>query len=236
MTEEKVKEIFIKHYSDLGNAFYKKTYKKRGATFNDFLNAPLTENERVVGAIFTSANIRYGDVIEEVINEFLAENGVDVKHEGKKIDLHFERDNTIYVGEVKMRDNHDSSKKEGQLKNLKTKTNAQVALNTGKKVVPFIFFVDGSEKKNHTFYAAELNKEFGNYHIFFGDEIFAFLKLTNEWDQIKQIITKVNKEYKQGKWLVSNIRNYVTSSKLSSDVKTELNRLLDNAYGKTKEA
>ena len=70
--------------------------------------------------------------MEEIIKHYLVEGGIDVlepdidftkqENDGNDYDLVFIKNNILYCFEVKMRDNHDSTKKSGQSDDLLNKT------------------------------------------------------------------------------------------------------------------
>ena len=138
MDKKRIKEIFDKHFSKLGEYFDEKVIQNKDKLFNDFYRIPLTIKDLISGTIFNTCNIRYGDFLEEIINEFLMENGVNISLVDKKkgnYDLLFKIDDILYVGEIKIRDNHDSTKKQGQISNLIEKASLQKEKNPNIKVI-----------------------------------------------------------------------------------------------------
>ena len=216
MTKEKIKMIFDKHFNSIGISFKQKIIDKKDYTFDDFYHSPLNKNDLLSGSIFNTCNIRYGDFLEEIINEFLHENGAIISLDRKKgnYDLLFEYRGVLYVGEIKIRDNHDSTKKKGQIQNLINKVNIQKNKNKDKKVVAILYFIDHYERKNRHYYISELNKciqnkNFDDAKIFYGDEIFNEFNLQYSWNEIKKNIISFNKIAKQNNYIKKIIIDYL---------------------------
>lgn len=217
MNKKKIEEIFNKHFEGLGEYFNKKAIQNKEKSFDDFYYVPLPTKDLISGTIFNTCNIRYGDFLEEIINEFLIENGAIIPLEDKRkgnYDLLFKIDDILYVGEIKIRDNHDSTKKLGQISNLTEKALLQKEKNDNLKVIAIFFFIDPNEKKNRKFYLEELNlcvdkHLFDDAKVFYGDEIFDELKLTNEWKKLKNDIVNFNIKLKRTNHIFKIINNYL---------------------------
>ena len=217
MDKKRIKEIFDKHFSKLGEYFDEKVIQNKDKLFNDFYRIPLTIKDLISGTIFNTCNIRYGDFLEEIINEFLMENGVNISLVDKKkgnYDLLFKIDDILYVGEIKIRDNHDSTKKQGQISNLIEKASLQKEKNPNIKVIAIFFFIDPNEKKNGKFYLDQLNlcvekHIFDDGKVFYGDEIFKELGFYKEWNKLKNEITNFNINLKKENYIFKVIDDYL---------------------------
>ena len=106
-----------------------------------------------------SREIKFGDAFEEVIELYLSNNGFSIKeknltHNGNslRVDQYFERDNHVYFAEQKVRDDHDSTKKTGQMDNFLEKERVITHENPGKSCKGFFYFIDPSLKKNRNYY------------------------------------------------------------------------------------
>lgn len=219
MTKEKIKELFDKQYKTLGKSVKDKLFLKSSA-LNTIYHAPLDNNDFIAGTIFNTSNIRYGCFLEEVINSFLEENGAKIYSEKKQgnYDLLFERNGVLYVGEIKIRDNHDSTKKKGQIENLERKATEQKKKHWNQRVVALLYFVDPFEKKNSNYYLNKLNDcvsegAFDEGKLFYGDEIFKELDLYKEWEQIKKLIQEQNNYFKKMGYLKKIIIEYIDTIK-----------------------
>lgn len=217
MNKKRIEEIFNKHFKELGKYFDKKVIQNKEKLFDDFYHVPLSTKDLISGTIFNTCNIRYGDFLEEIINEFLIENGDIISLEDKQkgnYDLLFKIDDILYVGEIKIRDNHDSTKKKGQISNLTEKASLQKEKNPNLKVMAIFFFIDPNEKKNGKFYLEELKScidkhLFDDAKVFYGDEIFDELRLTNEWNKLKNDIIDLNINLKNKNYIFKIINDYL---------------------------
>ena len=222
MTKEKITHIFNKHYQSLEAYLKRKLYDERHKTFNNRYNTPIADWIRIAGIITQTANIRYGDFLEEIVNEFLSENNVKIiKGEKEKhYDLFFEHQNKIYVGEIKIRDNHDSSKKRGQIGNLIEKAVSQKKKNPDKNVIALVYFIVPYEKKNHNFYKKKLKqaveaKQFDGAKVFYGEEFYDELGLTNEWKKLTYLLDQHNFERKSSNDVLQTVNQYFQDDHLN---------------------
>ena len=141
-----------------------------------------------------SREIKFGDAFEEVIELYLSNNGFSIKeknltHNGNslRVDQYFERDNHVYFAEQKVRDDHDSTKKTGQMDNFLEKERVITHENPGKSCKGFFYFIDPSLKKNRNYYYNRLKEEsIIASELCYGSEFFDSIEMTNEW---KEIIT-----------------------------------------------
>ena len=139
-----------------------------------------------------SREIKFGDAFEEVIELYLSNNGFSIKeknltHNGNslRVDQYFERDNHVYFAEQKVRDDHDSTKKTGQMDNFLEKERVITHENPGKSCKGFFYFIDPSLKKNRNYYYNRLNEEsIIASELCYGSEFFDSIEMTNEWNEI----------------------------------------------------
>lgn len=100
----------------------------------------------------------------------------------------FASEHTIYFVEQKVRDDHDSSKKRGQIDNFEKKISVILEDNIGKSVEGFCYFIDANFTKNKNFYQAEsqkLSKDYGiTLHLSYGNDLFAELDKIEVWAEI----------------------------------------------------
>ncbi len=217
MDIKKIKKIFKRHFGEkICDFIINKSIKKEAETFDLLYNPPFSNKYRIIGSIFTTSNIRYGDFLEEVINEFLKENGANlVKSENSKYyDLFFEKNNKLYVGEIKIRDNHDSTKKVGQIENLILKAKIEKTSNKNREVIAIMNFISPFDKKNHNYYKNRLTdavreKYFDDFKVFFGDELFHELGIIEEWNKTKKLIYTHNEEIRSSDGFIKIILNYI---------------------------
>jgi len=156
---------------------------------------PTKPKAKILQYLLQSHEIKFGDAIEEILTEIIKELGYQVldKHiqvserEVFKIDQYFSKRGTFYIVEQKMRDDHDSSKKRGQIENFEQKIEFLYKKHNG-NIVGIIYFVDPELEKNKNFYKEELKKLSNFYktqfYLFYGKEFFKFLKVPFLWDNI----------------------------------------------------
>ncbi len=143
---------------------------------------PSKPKTKVMQYLLQSREIRFGDAMEEAIQQILSDLGftqLDRTIQGGRgrlsLDLHFKDDERSYFVEQKVRDDHDSSKKVGQVANFAQKLNLLVNLHDG-NLVGIMYFIDPGMHKNQGYYIERLNEleeETGvELHLFYGSELF----------------------------------------------------------------
>ena len=153
--------------------------------------------------LLQSREIRFGDGMEEVISELLAEKGFihqpkrlpTSADEEKSCDQYFFSPNILkyYLVEQKVRDDHDSSKKKGQFKNFEDKIVYLKSIH-GSTLIGVMYFIDPSLKKNRHYYEAELSKLSSELdvplYLFYDGELFDFLEIPDVWQFLKLALPK----------------------------------------------
>ncbi len=183
-------KIFAKSKSDL---------LKKVADYPDRyvgLFRPTKPHAKLIQNLLQSNEIRFGDAFEVVIEKYLESEGWSVlpksiklvENEALNIDQLLGRNNEIIFIEQKVRDDHDSAKKRGQVNNFEKKIEALVALYPSQTVKGFFYFIDPSLVKNKNFYEAEMLKLQNAYgvelSVSYGSELFNSLSLSAVWDDI----------------------------------------------------
>lgn len=128
----------------------------------------------VVRNIEASRVIRLGNIIEDVLTDMLEEVGfVNLPKSiapNLMCDQHFkDADGNVYLIEQKVRDDHDSSKKRGQIENFKKKVTCLQEKNVN--VQSAIWFSDPAFKKNRKYYTEEI-ANIENAHLYYGEDMF----------------------------------------------------------------
>ena len=143
-----------------------------------------------------SREIRFGDAFEEVIELYLSNNGFSIKNKNLtsritlKVDQYFERNDHVYFAEQKIRDDHDSTKKRGQMDNFLEKEYVIDYKNPGKTCKGYFYFIDSSLKKNKNYYRDRLREEsMMNSELCYGSEFFDSIGMSNEWNEIVTHLT-----------------------------------------------
>lgn len=107
--------------------------------------------------------------------------------ESLELDQFAKKDNTYYFIEQKMRDDHDSTKKRGQIDNFERKLEALIH-HYGGNIQGYFCFIDESLNKNQNYYKEELQKLSVGYGVplslCYGKELFENLNILQVWDEI----------------------------------------------------
>jgi hypothetical protein len=186
------------------------------ATEKAYLIRNIAENpERFVGVfrsttprlkltqnLLQSREIRFGDALEVVVRRILESIGFEnlprtiTPVDGKPMDLdqyvttltqdHF------YLIEQKVRDDHDSSKKTGQIENFRHKLR-HLKTQHGDKLVGIMWFIDPLLSKNKPYYNNELQSLSAELQIpiylFYNGEFFDYLTgSTAEWELLAKAL------------------------------------------------
>ena len=146
---------------------------------------PTRAKTKLIQNITQSHEIKFGDALEVLIERYFEKMGFtilpkviqsiygDIFH----IDQLFRNQKTVYLIEQKVRDDHDSTKKKGQFNNFEEKYEVISRLYPDCIVIPIMWFIDPSLRKNHRYYAGEMEKMAKDYgcspQLCYGDELFA---------------------------------------------------------------
>lgn len=173
-----------------------------------------------------SGEIRFGDAMEEIIEKMLAYNGFEtlsrnlVTHDGENLDIdqHFydRKNNKYYFIEQKVRDDHDSTKKRGQVENFKKKHD--LLKEKHGSVTGIMYFIDPGLVKNRKYYIEEfegMRKNGCGVHIFYGKDLFDFLNTSSIWDNIVKYLT----DWKKGDHQIMDINFDVDPEESFSEIK-----------------
>jgi hypothetical protein len=167
---------------------------------------PTKPKAKILQNLLQSHEIRFGDAFEEIIEEYLKEFGHEILNkrfinddkDELNLDQCFKDKNTIYFIEQKIRDDHDSTKKRGQIGNFEKKLNEMVNKYGEKNLVGIFYFIDPDLQKNKNFYKTELEKMANDYgvklYLFYGVELFDFLRQGKVWNEILEYLEKWKKE------------------------------------------
>ncbi len=167
---------------------------------------PTKPKAKILQNLLQSHEIRFGDAFERVIEEYLKIKGYEIlqkrftSKDGDvlNIDQCFKKGDKVYFIEQKVRDDHDSTKKRGQIQNFEKKLDVMLSSYAEEKLVGIFYFIDPDLMKNKNFYTAELLKMTKDYnvetHIFYGKELFNYLGYADIWDEILEYLLEWKKE------------------------------------------
>jgi len=167
---------------------------------------PTKPKAKILQNLLQSHEIRFGDAFEILIEEYLKKFSFTILEkkfstsddDELNIDQCFKKDGKIYFVEQKVRDDHDSTKKRGQIQNFEKKLNEMINKYGEKNLVGFFYFIDPELKKNRNYYDAELkrmSKAYGvNLNLSYGEELFAILGHKEIWQEILKYLEEWKKE------------------------------------------
>ena len=133
----------------------------------------------------------FEEIIEKVLSELgliiLDKNLISENGEVLSLDQYFTDGKKYYFIEQKIRDDHDSTKKRGQIINFEAKLNILQNKHKG-ELNGIIYFIDPELSKNKNFYIERIKylEKFYNVklYLFYGKELFEFLEHPEIWDTI----------------------------------------------------
>ena len=264
MDKNKIKELLNEYFfkSDYIKNNIIKKIKEEGDTLFGKYNPPFNALERINQFLGQSSFIRYGAAIEHIINEIFRANGYESlekkilskNYNSKKnkilnLDSHIYKGDRAYVIEIKIRDNHDSTKKDGQAEDFERKYFEASIKNNEKKYQGIIFYVDDGGKKNGKSSIKFLNEKQKqiktNYqNVFFalyGLEAFKHLGIPEEqWFEFENgllewkndntpIMKRYNREIaKQKEDILKEIQNAFQNKKISNETYKQVEDVLNN--------
>lgn len=157
---------------------------------------PTKPKAKILQNLLQSHEIRFGDAFEKIIEEYLKlkdctilqKKYKNLDEETLNIDQCFQQSDKIFFIEQKVRDDHDSTKKRGQIDNFEKKLNVLLNEYEEGNLVGIFYFIDQELQKNKKFYTTELEKISNDYnvktHIFYGKSLFEYLGFVEIWDEI----------------------------------------------------
>lgn len=156
---------------------------------------PTKPGAKVLQHLLQSHEIRMGDALEEIIEELLTFFGfntlsksiLDESGETLSLDQYFTDGKVYFFIEQKVRDDHDSTKKRGQISNFEAKLET-LHKKHGAELSGIMYFIDPDLSKNKNYYVEELkrlDKFYGvRLNLFYGRELFEYFKYPETWDNI----------------------------------------------------
>ncbi|MDO5760742.1 MAG: restriction endonuclease, partial [Bacteroidota bacterium] len=114
--------LFQNSYSDLIRKIAENPERYVG------LFRPTKAKTKLIQNITQSHEIRFGDALEFIFEKYFESTGFELRNKRilfnekeLNIDLLFSKENSLYMIEQKVRDDHDSTKKVGQFNNFENK-------------------------------------------------------------------------------------------------------------------
>lgn len=187
ISKEECFNILDKHIKSDINQFWTDALSKTDIHRLTTQFMPFSFEDKLKQYYLTSQVVRFGNALEEIVHLFLERNGA------KFLDRHYVAqhdcdqlftylDKTVLI-EQKVRDDHDSSKKVGQITNFKDK---KIALQKSfDNFYAASWFIDDGLRKNQAYYAGQLTDP---YELCYGSEIEEFLELIFDDDRAKGFV------------------------------------------------
>ena len=167
---------------------------------------PTKPKAKILQNLLQSHEIRFGDAFELVIEEYLRIKGCEIlpkrftneNGDALNIDQCFRKNGKVYFIEQKVRDDHDSTKKRGQIENFEKKLNIMLSEYSEEELIGIFYFIDPDLVKNKNFYVTELQKMTNDYNvetqIFYGKSLFDYLGYSDIWAEILYYLELWKKE------------------------------------------
>ena len=201
---EEIKKIFNKKIFENSKA---DLIKKLASSPERYIGLfrPTKPKTKLIQNITQSHEIKFGDAFEILIEKSFKNYGYNplekklpFKSKYKAIDQLFEKDNKIIFIEQKIRDDHDSSKKSGQISNFEDKINVLLEKYKENQIKAYFYFIDPDFHKNQNFYKKEIEKLTKDYEIeiylCYGEELFEKENIKEAWNDIIKFLLKWKKE------------------------------------------
>jgi hypothetical protein len=152
---------------------------------------------KILQHILQAHEIKMGDALEEIITKIIQSLRYEILNQALtsdlKLDLYFTDSVRYYFVEQKIRDDHDSTKKRGQIENFQRKLEHLYNLHGG-NTVGIMYFIDPDFSKNTQFYQAVISKLMNLYnteiYLFYGKEFFDYLKCPECWESMVEYLVK----------------------------------------------
>ena len=163
--------------------------------------------QKVVQFLTQSFEIKTGDMLEEFFTSLFGFHYTNLTKNinGLKCDQLFQKNENgtiiIYLIEQKIRDDHDSTKKNGQVENFEHKISALRATYPNALIRGYEWFIDDSFKKYPDFYKSKFNEfktgkeDWFDGGVFYGGDLINTLCGPETWEKFVDAYNVVKKEY-----------------------------------------
>jgi len=166
---------------------------------------PTKPKAKILQNLLQSNEIRFGDALEILFEKYFEQLGftnlpkkIGVEKEYLDLDQLFEDKKHIYFIEQKVRDDHDSTKKRGQIANFEKKIIALIQKYDESKLKCFTCFIDPSMIKNKKYYTAEIAKIQSDYKISaklcYGKELWDEIAHPEIWNELLKYLEQWKRE------------------------------------------
>ncbi|AZZ65727.1 restriction endonuclease [Metamycoplasma phocicerebrale] len=212
----------IIHFIDEGQDFYLNLLKKMIDNPSRFLGhfRLTTLNEKIIQNVSQSKEIKFGAFIESIVSKYIEKIGGKIlkQHLGKNekqedfwVDNLFLFNDELFLLEMKIRDDHDSSKKRGQYSNFRGKVELAKKNYNNLKINAIMWFVDPLLIKNKKYYLSKMTEEKNencSFYLFYGKEIFVEIFNNEEpWNELVSYIEKYKNDTRVKNLKIFDINN-----------------------------
>ena len=156
---------------------------------------PTKPRAKLLQNLLQSHEIRFGDAMESFVRAILADIGFSnlpqylqvTDGDALSVDQYFTDGERYYFVEQKVRDDHDSTKKRGQIRNFEKKLDVLYMAHRD-NLTGIMYFIDPDLTKNRNYYTQELSRLKQHYSVdiflFYGREFFEYLGYPLLWDDL----------------------------------------------------
>lgn len=161
---------------------------------------------KLIQNVTQSREIKFGDFMEEIVTEYISAMGyknlnksIGTDEEGNALsaDQVFVKDDTVYLVEQKIRDDHDSTKKRGQFENFRKKYLLLKSRYPRYNINATMWFIDDSLVKNKKYYINESRNDSHSgieLNILYGGSLFdVIFSRMDIWKEICDYLQKTSK-------------------------------------------
>lgn len=161
-----------------------------------------TPSQKLVQYLSQSIEIKFGNTLEKIFKEYFIECGVNYL-ERRSVDntLDFDHlflyNNKIVLVEQKIRDDHDSTKKVGQVENYFKKLDYIKKMYPNYEIISVMWFIDDSMSKNRNYYIEKIGLD----HLIYGEKMSGILDSVNPniahidiWDNFHNNLKRYKEE------------------------------------------
>jgi hypothetical protein len=205
MQSSEIFEILNKHVFDEEKSYLINNVTSNYARFVGIFRST-TPRLKIIQNLLQSREIRFGDALEEILSKIIADMGYInlernlVEEGGKRKNLNCDQyfstsdRSHFYLVEQKVRDDHDSSKKSGQLENFERKL-AILHQRHGNHLTGVMYFIDPSLAKNRRYYADQLSTAIQSKFnidlwLCYNGELFEKLGNPHAWNTLEQALVE----------------------------------------------
>jgi len=154
---------------------------------------PTKPEAKLLQNLLQSNEIRFGDAFEVAIKQYFIDKGwqplpqkiTSKEGDALNIDQLLIKDDKVLFVEQKIRDDHDSTKKRGQVSNFEKKLEVLLNIYGNQLTWGFFYFIDPSIVKNKSFYQLELKQLQESWgvplSVSYGQELFEQLGYADIW-------------------------------------------------------